>query len=452
MKSIILTAVVMLFVSTAAMAQKGVDIGTRYGKGEDSIRCLTNLSLYAEYYKQKNYKDAFPYWEIAFNECPLATLNLYSNGAVMMKSFIETETDAKKKDDWFQYLMKVYDQRIKYFGNHAKYPTDYINGIKGIDMLRYKANDQTYMKSANALLQTTIKNRGNKTQAAVLTNYMTNTVSLFKAAQLTAADVVDAFTVVSEILDYQTSNTTDETDEGSNLPEIKAAVEKLFASSGAASCDVIAQIFTPQFDANKENLAWLKRVSSLLNRQECENDLVFKVSESLHKLEPSASSARGMAVMCLKNKETDRAIEYYKEAINLETNDESKGTLNYQLGMVYMSNDNYGAARTQFQRAIELRPGWGNPHMQIGVLYALSANRCGTNEFEHKAVYWVAVDKFIRAKTVDPSITEEANKMIGTYSAHFPGKEELFFQGINEGASYTVGCWIGESTSARSKR
>ena len=27
--------------------------------GSDSVTCITNLSLYREYYKQKNYKDAF---------------------------------------------------------------------------------------------------------------------------------------------------------------------------------------------------------------------------------------------------------------------------------------------------------------------------------------------------------------------------------------------------------
>ena len=30
--------------------------------GSDSINCITNLSLYREYYKQKNYEDAFKPW------------------------------------------------------------------------------------------------------------------------------------------------------------------------------------------------------------------------------------------------------------------------------------------------------------------------------------------------------------------------------------------------------
>ena len=38
---------VALFLATvmSANAQKGVDNGTQFGSGEDSIRCLTNISL-----------------------------------------------------------------------------------------------------------------------------------------------------------------------------------------------------------------------------------------------------------------------------------------------------------------------------------------------------------------------------------------------------------------------
>ena len=48
----------------SGLSQKGIEDGSRWGKGEDSIRCIRNYSLYREYYKQKIYKDAFPYWRI----------------------------------------------------------------------------------------------------------------------------------------------------------------------------------------------------------------------------------------------------------------------------------------------------------------------------------------------------------------------------------------------------
>ena len=63
-----------------AYAQKGVDTGTRFGHGEDSIRCITNISLFTPYAKGGNYKDALEFWKIAYEECPAATKDIYLYG------------------------------------------------------------------------------------------------------------------------------------------------------------------------------------------------------------------------------------------------------------------------------------------------------------------------------------------------------------------------------------
>ena len=53
-----------------AYAQKGVDNGTQFGSGEDSVRCITNISLFVPYAKAGNFKDAFDFWKIVYDECP----------------------------------------------------------------------------------------------------------------------------------------------------------------------------------------------------------------------------------------------------------------------------------------------------------------------------------------------------------------------------------------------
>ena len=58
----------------------------------------------------------------------------------------------------------------------------------------------------------------------------------------------------------------------------------------------------------------------------------------------------------------------------------------------------------------------------------------------------------VKARNVDPSIADEANKAIATYSSYFPTLERLFFNEIKEGSSYNVGCWIGETTIVRASR
>lgn len=67
-----------------AYAQKGVDNGTQFGSGEDSVRCITNISLFVPYAKAGNFKDAFDFWKIVYDECPAATKDIYLYGVKIM--------------------------------------------------------------------------------------------------------------------------------------------------------------------------------------------------------------------------------------------------------------------------------------------------------------------------------------------------------------------------------
>ncbi|MDR2679632.1 MAG: hypothetical protein LBC47_02340, partial [Tannerella sp.] len=80
MKKKVLTLVLSAFMVTGMNAQKGIDNGTPYGSGEDSIRCITNISLFVPYAKSNNFKDAYPFWKLVYDECPASTKNIYVYG------------------------------------------------------------------------------------------------------------------------------------------------------------------------------------------------------------------------------------------------------------------------------------------------------------------------------------------------------------------------------------
>jgi tetratricopeptide (TPR) repeat protein len=108
----------------------------------------------------------------------------------------------------------------------------------------------------------------------------------------------------------------------------------------------------------------------------------------------------------------------------------------------------YSKAREAARNSLEFNPNNGKPYILIGKLYA------GSNVFDDpvlkKTVYWVAVDKFQKARQVDPSCADEAADLIRRYSPHFPSKDDIFFKPeLQEGKSFFVGGWISESTICR---
>jgi hypothetical protein len=108
----------------------------------------------------------------------------------------------------------------------------------------------------------------------------------------------------------------------------------------------------------------------------------------------------------------------------------------------------YLDAKKYALEAIKLRSDWGKPYILLANIYA-TGPKCGENEFELKWIYWIAVDKLLKAKAVDSDLAATVNPMISSFSQHFPKKEDAFFYGVNEGDTVNVGCWIGESTKAR---
>jgi tetratricopeptide (TPR) repeat protein len=447
---IFITGIITLF-AAQAFAQKGVEDGSKYGHKEDSIRCLTNLSLFTEYVKQKSYADAIESWEICFNECPLSSTKIYTDGIKIMEYRINKEKDSAKKEQLIQQLMGIYDQRIKYFGSSKKNGEDYILGRKAVNLLDYKKTDPASRVLAQEWFEKSIKGRGNRSELAVLVTYMTCTDAMYKADQIEAEEVVNNYVTINNILAKQIEVSKGEKTKA-QLQKYKDIVEKVFATSGAADCEIIEKIYGPQLAENVANVDWLRLVSKLLARGNCEEaQLSYDVAVKLYEIEPSSSAAYMIAVRNLKTLDLDVAAKYYTEAISLEEDPAQKAKFTYQLGLVKQNQGQLIEARNLAQQAIALKSDWGDPYILIGNLYANAARSFGNDEFEHKTVYWAAVDQFYKAKSIDASVADKANELISIYSQHFPGTEEIFFHTLQVGDSYTVGGWIGVSTKVRAK-
>ena len=104
-----------LMVTMGVFAQKGVEDGSRYGHGEDSINVIKNISIYTEYYKTNNFKDAYEQgWKEVFQDAPWASVNTYNYGVKILRNLYKEETDPEKKAQYSDELFQVYEQRIKY--------------------------------------------------------------------------------------------------------------------------------------------------------------------------------------------------------------------------------------------------------------------------------------------------------------------------------------------------
>ena len=78
-------------------------------------------------------------------------------------------------------------------------------------------------------------------------------------------------------------------------------------------------------------------------------------------------------------------------------------------------------------------------------------SKCSGNPIEERAHYWVATDYMVKARNADPSLAEEANKQISTYSKYYPlGSDVFMYYDLIDGDKYEVSCnGMSETTIVR---
>ncbi len=436
-----------------AYAQKGVDNGTRFGSGEDSVRCITNISLFVPYAKGGNYKDALESWKIAYNECPAATKDIYLYGVRIVGWQIENEKDPAKRQALINDLMAVYDKRVKYFGNDKRYGKDWIISRKAQDYLQYMGENADFNTVYNWLNEI-INEKGDDTEILGVSLFAFSALKKLMADPNFKEQYIQDYLKVSKILETQlnAAQAANNAKEIAAITTIKGGVDNGFASSGAADCETLQNLYAAKIDENKENLPFLKETIALLRRVRCQEiDAYFAASAYAYKLEPSAEAAIGIAKQAVKAKDYDKAIKYFEEAANMETDNSAKADDYYMIALLCFEQNSYSKSRQYCQKALELNPNSGAPLMLIGKMYAATAKSVYPDDpVMVRAVYYAAIDKFEKAKQVDPSVAEEANTLINTYRAHLPSTEEIFMHpDLEKGKSITIGGWIGERTTVR---
>ena len=422
--------------------------------------CVMNTSLFSESVKNKQFADAWdPWWQV-YTTCPSYNKVIYTSGAKLVEWKIAQTQDPKEYDELRQLLLTLHDKRIKYFGDDPKYPAAYILGLKGVDYCNFYKEDP--MKDpAYEWLKQSIEGMGDKSQISVLNAFADLSNTRYKAdPEKYATAYINDYQMVTMILAAQASDATNKN--AARAQDAKDYVDQKFASSGAADCSKLDEIFGPIVKDNISNLDMLNKIMLMFRKVKCtESEIYFAAAEASHKLEPTEESAAGCAKMCMKKGDYKDAVTYYEQAIELAPEDDNGDRAEYLFYIAYIYYDkikSYQLSRQYLRRSLELQANQGRCYLLMGLLYAGSqpygeGMAAAKAAILNKTVYWAAVDKFQKAKMVDPEVANDANKQIATYSKYFPTKEEIFdLPELQEGASFTVGGWIQETTTCRAAK
>lgn len=447
---------------TLILASLFISVNVSFAQQDEE--CMNNLTIFTDYYKSKRYDEAYEPWMKVRNKCPKFNRAIYAYGEKILDYKIENSSGSEKVG-YIKDLEELWDKGMEYFPSHYKLGEvlsdklqlmyDYRKELGVTDKQLYDAGDKAYKQDL-----------ANFTNPKALYIYFSAIVDLYDAKQVPIQNVFDKYDDVTEKIESEIQNYTEKLNKlvqkeesditltskeekykkqyESYLDAYAKISESIDGKLGTrANCENLIPLYSKDFEQNKTDAVWLKRAVSRMYAKECTDDpLYVKLVKAYDATAPSSDTKYFTATVLLKQGKDKEAEDYMKQAFDLEKDPYKKGKLAERIGSSLKSRGQYSQARGYFRESLKLNPSNGRPYLNIAAMYASSANSCGSDEFNKRAVFWLAADEAAKAGRVDASLRSLAAQSVTSYKDRAPTRAMIFTKG-NQGQPIHIGCWIG---------
>lgn len=389
---------------------------------EDSLKIITEYSLFSEYHKNKDYNSALPYgWNVL-------------------------KMDPKRFAKWIYYKM---EDCFWYLRDSSNASPEFIQSINDTILYFYDLalenfpDAKSYFQARKAYVSEIwlSLNNGDVIKEYEKAFKFDPNLSVYyyhRLGQLYKKNISEANDYREKAIDLYSLLVEKEP----NNPQWPLELESL-----VQNIDELVDLTKKGWDLDKENLAKAWKYAALAIKASRFEEAISALEFLTSKEPESVNYWTQLASAYQKLDNLDKAETALKKLIQLEPGNK----VHYlNLGIVYKDKGQLSAARTQYIKANEVSKGWGQAIFNEGLLYEQAARGCEFN-FETKLVYLLAVETYRRAKSIDPSFAPQAQERINALSNSVPTKEDYFFRKLKSGTSIPISgscfTWVQRSVT-----
>lgn len=430
----------------AAAAKSGVveeqkpatTYGPEWGENATAAEREENVRLFnffTDAYNNKDYDKALEYMYTLIEKCPKARTSVYAYGQNIYRQKIARSRSLEEKAANIEALMKVYDYRLAAFADDKEYGEVYILKNKAKDYYKYRSEDKQGMLQ---LFRKAIE-IDPEVDATFINQYFTVLVEEYANYNVETDHFMNEYEFMAEKMDLVTD------------AEAKNTFDALLINSGAADCGNLESIFSERLAKNPDDKAQVEKAFKLMTRNNCQSDFYLMVGEKYYAMEPQTATAQILSRTFEAVKKYDKALEYLRAAVEIESDPMVKSNLCVQIAGTELAAGAIREAANYAKQAIEYNPNNGSAYLCLAQSYVDGAT-C-SDEFAKQTVFWLAYDVVVKARGCfegDEAQVEVCNSLMNTYRGYFPKQTDCFFRGLQEGDSYTVSCgWVSGVTTVR---
>ncbi|MDR2911961.1 MAG: enzyme of heme biosynthesis [Alistipes sp.] len=441
MKKIIkmaLAAATVFAAGAPVMAQNNALEDPRWGgTPEDRQENLKRMNFLRDEVTAKNWDDAAGYIRELMNGAPSASSNLYLWGVQVYKGKLSKVTTAEDKARLVDSIMLIYDRRAQYYGSDPNRGTAYILKSKAQDYANLNPMDRPNVRK---FFKDAVDAPG--AQSDVVLMYFQQLVTDFRGVEISPEELLGEYQRLAPMVENESA-------------EVKDGLTGLLATSGAADCNVLEDLYTKELAANPGDTELLTKAYNLMSMAGCDSPFYISVAEQYYAAAPSSAVAIRLATLFEQQQQYEKALQYLNEMVETETDPAAKANLYVRMAASELGLRHASAAAQAARQAIQLNGNNGYAHMFLAEAYIGGASGC--SGFQAQTVFWLAYDALSRARDAfegDATLIESVNSRMANCRANFPTFEDGFMnvQGYENGKAYTVSCgWVSGSTMIRSR-
>ena len=448
-----LLLVALLLHSVSVNAQKGIEDGSRFGHGEDSVRSVRNIVRYQTLLKENDFKKAYAPWKAAFTETPWAQACLYTDGTRILRALIADSKNETEREGFLKELMAVHDQRIHYLDSlntltDAPVSPGFILGMKVHDYFMFAPLPMDVDK-AYRMERQAIDMEQEKSTYYMLQDLMDLSLQKLRENPDHIEQFIQDYLTASRYATMRIKAFASDAKKHQLWGTAKNYIDARFMESGKTTCQELQAVYGPKIEQHPTDLTYLNQVLTTLEQLKCTDEEAYlAASEAVCRLTPTCGKAARCGYLYYKKGETEKSIAYFDKAIALADSTTEQASCCYQAARILFDQKQWSRAKQYALKAIALNPNDGKPYILIAQMYASNPNWCKEATL-NRCTYFAVIDKLQKAKSVDTSVTDEATRLIDTYTAHVPSDHDLAYLGLKKGNSVILGGWIDETIILR---
>jgi len=413
-----------------------------------------NYVIYRNRLKNKDIEGAYELWQMVYAKAPAADglrKTVFLDGVEFNIGFYNNTQDSIKQKEYVNTIKRLYQEAMDCYGDEG-----YFNGLLGFDLYYNFPNHATDLEKYT-YLKKSIEIDGEKTSAFVINPFTALMLELYLKKEIPEAEAQLMAQLIPNIIENGLKG-----DEAESYKIVAsytpARLQELEGVKGFYDSEYYRKKYLGVFDRNPSNCDSIMMTFSLFNwagMPQTDPDFVrisqaYATNCSTTDPNPKNSAARD-GYIALKEGRYRDAVKSFDQAISEETESDKKAKYALINAKIYFSYlKKFYKSRSYARQALKHKPNMGAAYMLIGRLYASSGPICGPGTgWDSQIVTWPAIDKWKKAKSVDPSVAAEANKLINRYRKFMPSKEDIFQRGLKDGQSFHIPCWIKEKTIIR---